>query len=30
MFTLYINGQKTKEYTKEEIERMKSIYYVVL
>lgn len=30
MFTLYINGQKTKEYTKEEIEELKTTFYVVI
>lgn len=30
MFRLYEDGKLVKEYTEEEIERMKSIYYVVL
>lgn len=30
MFTLYISGQKIKEYTKEEIEKLKTTFYVVI
>lgn len=30
MFRLYEYGKLVKEYTEEEIERMKSTYYVVL